>query len=244
MAPAATSKGDLRREHEELLNLRALPRSGCAEQDNEKRLRWASETQRPRRAPARQGRRDVSRPRSDRYPRALRVQARSLRKDLRRRANIVNWIGAMEGRRPAVDLLAILAKEAFRTNQTELMVQQFNRGDLWAQADRGILRGLEDRLLKNKQQRDLLALTATLVRVRSRTTSSARSRRRRGTVGRAKRAATPGRVTPAIGSSPRCSASSIGGPTAGRCGTRSMRPLNDAAPARRRCRPPPHRRCT
>ena len=47
------------------------------------------------------------------------------RKDLRRRANILKWVEAMDGEGLPIDLPEILLEEAFRTHYSELTVGQF-----------------------------------------------------------------------------------------------------------------------
>ena len=98
----------------------------------------------------------------ERHPRRRFEFAPVWRKNLRRRANILKWVDAMDGEGLPIDLPEILLEEAFRTHYSELTIGQFV--DVTNGIDQIVhLARLKNRLLKNKQQRDLAELTTTLV---------------------------------------------------------------------------------
>ena len=153
--------GAIAAKHQELLNLALYREARRAQVDVDKRVRRVREIARPA-SRARLGKAGMT------YVEQIdgileRFEfAPVSRKNLRRRANILKWVEAMDGEGLPIDLPEILLEEAFRTHYSELTVGQFV--DVTNGIDQIVhLARLKNRLLKNKQQRDLAELTTTLV---------------------------------------------------------------------------------
>ena len=153
--------GAIAAKHQELLNLALYREARRAQVDVDKRVRRVREIARPA-SRARLGKAGATYlEQIDKILERFEFKPVS-RKDLRRRANISNWIAAMEGEGRPVDLPEILLNEAFRTHYSELTVEDF------VAVTDGLahilhLARTKNRLLKHRQQRDLAELSVTLV---------------------------------------------------------------------------------